>query len=347
MYRQYFISVNLLEHSSGTCVDDATAQNAMEGTKVEFFFTDKYYDYTADPATPLSTKMNPMIYRVKLQYFYYYKMNVEVQANEVVYLNGTTETFYTIGEITQTSTLDSVSGFNFFFGETNFYLSNKYERYEQYVVTEADNVRRNLGAPRLLTTNTTTTNSTSTNTKTSKSEDIDDEYYYFYIVAQVGGVFAAMKVLFGFLIDYYAQKVYTFDVSNRYNTYKNENLQNEDRDELDEGFEKLENQSLKNRFNPPAHSDSLKNNGFKSQGGDFMKKKDNRSSYAIDKPSPKALPNTYTPCDFLYYAFCCCKMSSKKSRFTSSHKKSLNQKYLQLQKDSKSIESQSDPAYLI
>ena len=248
-------------------------------------------------------------------------------ANEIIFLNGTTHYFYSIDYQYQTSSADNSN--HWYWGESRIYLSNKYTRYEQYQLTQPNNVRRNLATQTnttTVTTITTTTNTTeasSNSTSSSSSKEKEEKgtvYFYFWIVSQIGGVLAIGQMLLGFLVGYYAQRVYKYEAVNRFNMYSGDRGRN-----LGSGldriipknpkFKKL-NDHAKNEFDPLVRpqdpvkfdkslssSDGLKNSKAndstkKSAGG--AKFDMNNSFSGLVNPSSIVVNNGSSPQLFQY-----------------------------------------------
>lgn len=220
-----------------------------------------YYDYTASPSSPLNTGISTVSYDVKLNYYDSTRVHIEIQENEVVYLNGTTQKFYSIGNIYQQTTPDQ--SYYGFYNKDECYitLSNKKKSYIQYNHTQPVFARRNLGdsiyTNTTLISNTTTTTNTVTTTMTYSmgSTDIEKEemtlkYYIFYSVACVGGIFAIGRVIISIVIGYYAQKAYNFKIANNYRQYSGTTESSGSAVAPKSFLKSKNNRSFKNEFDP-------------------------------------------------------------------------------------------------
>jgi hypothetical protein len=187
--------------TSGSCDDEATMRSTIDLSDTYIFYLQKWLDLEQE---------NPQIsdtvgvYRVTLQYDYFKNVQFYIKENIVNFLNGTTEKFYTVADISET--VHNTDGYT---SRIRFRMSEEYTIYDEYVFTQPI-----LDESRRLTANTTDTLDTVTSTlKDQNMEGID---YYLFLAAQVGGVYFLFYIIFGFLLATYERKMFLYDSVNKY-----------------------------------------------------------------------------------------------------------------------------------
>jgi hypothetical protein len=155
-----------------------------------------YYDHDADPSDPIKTRQEDTL-KITTWYDYTHSWEYFIKKNEVRYVNGTIEDFYSIDKINYVR-FDTTYQIHII----NIHLSSEYDIYEQYEVIQP--VRRNL------VTNTTT-NTKTNSTDTAKQSEFTDTYYYLYIAAQMGGIFAIGQLVLSIIVGVLTRKMFLFD----------------------------------------------------------------------------------------------------------------------------------------
>lgn len=186
---------------SGGCSSAADIQYDVDYSTIDMYYLSGYYDYDATPSNPVSTKQ---IFEEGETFYGFQKYyRVSVRENIVIYLNGTTETFYSLGD---KQLVYKKSTTTFF--KIKFKLDNMVEVYEQYVLSEVDTSRR-----MLLNTTTAVT--------TSVDESIEVIYFYSVIIAHIGGIYACFHFIMSCIIAPYERKIFLHDQLNQYHKIKN------------------------------------------------------------------------------------------------------------------------------
>jgi hypothetical protein len=154
---------------SGGCSSDANMQSAANGAVTDLYYLSGFYDYDADINNPVTTKQ--IFERGSLVYGWKETIYVTVRENIVIFLNGTTETFYSLAERTFHHTIDDT-----YFLRMRFEIDPFIAIYEQYDLTEVTGRRMLLNTTEGITT--------------SVDDKIDDIYFYSVIAAHLGGIYA-------------------------------------------------------------------------------------------------------------------------------------------------------------
>ena len=178
--------------------------------------------------------MSSTPYNAKIYFSAFTNIEIRIVENEVVFLNGTTQKFYSIGDIYESSSIDNWSWGGSVYAQARIFMSEEYNRYTQYEISEVDDTtRRNLDTTTTVNGTTTTTTTTTetidtdnrvntTNTTTSmtskEEEEIDGDYYKLYFISQLGGLFALCQIVLGFFLGCYSQKARNHDAVNLYNS---------------------------------------------------------------------------------------------------------------------------------
>lgn len=202
----YSSSFNMFEMDlsgcySGGCSSSTDIEYDVDYATIDMYYLSGFYDYDADPSNPVSTKQ---IFEEGETFYGWQKYyRVSVRENIVIYLNGSTETFYSLAD---KQFVYSKSITSFF--KIKFKLDNMVEVYEQYDLTEVDTSRRML-------LNATTA------VKTSVDESIDAIYFYSVIIAHIGGIYACFHFIMSCIIAQYERKIFLHDQLNQYHKIRN------------------------------------------------------------------------------------------------------------------------------
>ena len=168
--------------------------------------------------------------------------------------NGTTLEFYTV-EHGEAVIFDEVSGSIVAYDE--YMIGNSYNLYEQYINYVPDiSSRRNLNSASQHQTNCILQEGIPPRSLESSEEDLmSTEYFIFYFMAQIGGLYSFLVLIFNFIVGHVASKSFEYDVINLVNDY---NLKNEQsmsslrhsRRVLPGNFNDIQNRSINNENDP-------------------------------------------------------------------------------------------------
>lgn len=161
-----------------------------------------FYDYNAAIDTPISDIYD--MFTIATVYGKQQNWDVKVKENRVIYLNGTTETFYSLSS---KHTYDNNHESNLFI--LTLKLDSEIDIYEQYTIHEPNETRRNLDI-------TTTENYTYSYNSYFESEHMGERYEKLFYLSRVGGLLALLYFIFRCIISTYERKVHTFESVNKY-----------------------------------------------------------------------------------------------------------------------------------
>jgi hypothetical protein len=141
------------------------------------FYTYKFYDYLADAETPL---INIGFYEfLRINYKVHIIFNHYVTENIIYYVNGTSETFYSLSKFDASFTIDVNK-----YLEVNFMLDGDYNVFEQYFGQASDEDDRNLQS--------------SSGDKIQKiTENRSFLFLTLFILSQLGGLFVFLYIVLG------------------------------------------------------------------------------------------------------------------------------------------------------
>lgn len=136
-------------------------------------------------------------------------MVYELDVNEVKFLNGSTATFLSPGRISVKNLYKATLPTSFL--EVRFQLSSKITLYNQYVEYQPVLLGRLLGSTDAANTNTITDS-----TSTTKEENRDSSAYFaLFVMAQVGGLYSFLRLVFGWAVSLFADNLLAFEVINK------------------------------------------------------------------------------------------------------------------------------------
>lgn len=178
--------------------------NSINTAELRFYYVVQYYDRNADPLNPIK---DAQIYDIigTTSIGHYNMIYQHVKENKVIYLNGTTQTFFSLGKR------------EFFFSplaarniRIQMQMDSEYSIYEQFSLSQPVST-----TVRNLQTDTTI----GTNSSLGKLEENYYKKYWYnilYILSQVGGMLIVLLLITGILIEPYQRKVNDFWIVNRF-----------------------------------------------------------------------------------------------------------------------------------
>ena len=205
----YSDSSNFIEFTIGPCntgcgwTDPLLRADDIDGKFLDLYFLSEYYDFTAPPTDPIRDTQR--LIQVATNFGNYEHWDIRIKENIVKYINGTSESFYSLSSVNKYIE----KNFDFAFKAT-FRLDSQYEVYEQYMLREINTTIRNLQ-----TVTTTTNNSTTKDTDKEKTRKT--LYYILFIWAQLGGIYGMLSLIASILLRSYKQKSYLFKAVNKFN----------------------------------------------------------------------------------------------------------------------------------
>jgi hypothetical protein len=185
-------------------------ESNANGQVLDLYYLSGFYDYNASISNPISTKQ---IFELGMTvYGWKETIYATVRENIVIFLNGTTETFYSLAERTFYHSEDDT---NFF--RIRFEIDPFIAIYEQYDLTEVTGRRMLL--------NTTEGITTSEGVTTSVDDSIDDIYFYSVIAAHLGGIYACFHFIMSCIVAPYERKIFTHEQLNKFHKLRNAAVQ--------------------------------------------------------------------------------------------------------------------------
>ena len=175
------LNLFLAKCTSGSCQTDVNMQSDIDKAVVELNIMTGFYDYDANPATPINDINNMESFYT--QWGFKLTMVLYVKENRVKYLNGTTENFYSISSKLQYNEPNTSDLFDLV-----FMLDSEIDVYEQYELTQPDSIRRNLDT-------NTTSNYTYSSVKVEEKDDMGSTQFYLFLLTQIGGLYMFCYIL--------------------------------------------------------------------------------------------------------------------------------------------------------